>query len=155
MPQSDARARILRSDAAVRIPLPRVRRAIRAAPLDGRRRPARLLPRRPRGGPPPPLGVRRRRPRHRRRRRAGRVVVRRLRRRLRLRPLMPDFTHQELLPLGADDTPYRLLTTDGVSTFEAAGETFLRVDPEVLTLLTRSAMHDIAHLLRPGHLQQL
>ncbi|HET7654360.1 MAG TPA: fumarate hydratase [Acidimicrobiales bacterium] len=66
-----------------------------------------------------------------------------------------DFTYTELLPLGGDDTPYRLLTTDGVSTFEAAGETFLRVDPSVLTLLTRTAMHDIAHLLRPGHLQQL
>ena len=63
--------------------------------------------------------------------------------------------YQELLPLGSDDTPYRRLTSDGVSTFEAAGQTFVRVEPEVLTLLTREAMRDIAHLLRPGHLQQL
>src|SRR4051795_4993475 len=68
---------------------------------------------------------------------------------------MTDFAYQELLPLGADDTPYRLLTTDGVSTFDAGGERFLRVDPAVLTLLTREAMRDIAHLLRPGHLGQL
>jgi fumarate hydratase class I len=68
---------------------------------------------------------------------------------------MTDFVYQELLPLGADDTPYRLLTTDGVSSFEAGGERFLRVDPEVITLLTRQAMRDIAHLLRPGHLAQL
>ena len=68
---------------------------------------------------------------------------------------MADFEYQDVLPLGADDTPYRLLTTDGVSTFEADGERFLRVEPEALTLLTREAMHDIAHLLRPGHLQQL
>ncbi|HEY5155148.1 MAG TPA: fumarate hydratase, partial [Acidimicrobiales bacterium] len=68
---------------------------------------------------------------------------------------MTDFVYQELLPLGADDTPYRLLTADGVSTFEAGGERFLRVDPEVITLLTRQAMRDIAHLLRPGHLAQL
>jgi len=68
---------------------------------------------------------------------------------------MSDFVYQELLPLGADDTPFRLLTTDGVSTFEAGGEWFLRVDPEVITLLTRQAMRDIAHLLRPGHLTQL
>jgi len=68
---------------------------------------------------------------------------------------MSDFVHQELLPLGADDTPYRLLTTDGISTFNAGGERFLRVDPEVITLLTRQAMRDIAHLLRPGHLAQL
>ena len=68
---------------------------------------------------------------------------------------MTDFAFSELLPLGADDTPYRLLTTDGVSTFEAGGERFLRVEPEALTLLTSTAMRDIAHLLRPGHLTQL
>ncbi|MGZ4784641.1 MAG: fumarate hydratase [Acidimicrobiales bacterium] len=68
---------------------------------------------------------------------------------------MSDFAYQELLPLGADDTPYKLLTADGVSTFEAGGDRFLRVDPEVITLLTRQAMRDIAHLLRPGPLGQL
>ncbi|MCU0272878.1 MAG: fumarate hydratase [Acidimicrobiales bacterium] len=68
---------------------------------------------------------------------------------------MPDFVYQDMLPLGADPTPYRLLTTDFVSTFEAAGQTFLKVEPEALTLLTRTAMHDIAHFLRPGHLAQL
>jgi fumarate hydratase class I len=68
---------------------------------------------------------------------------------------MSDFQFQDLLPLGKDETPYRRLTQDGVSTFEAAGETFLRVEPEALTRLTREAMRDIAHLLRPGHLAQL
>jgi len=68
---------------------------------------------------------------------------------------MAEFAYTDLLPLGSDDTPYRLLTADGVSTVEAAGHTFLRVEPEVLTLLTRTAMHDIAHFLRPGHLAQL
>ena len=59
------------------------------------------------------------------------------------------------MPLGADDTPYRLLTSDYVSTFAAGGRRFLQVDPEALTLLTRTAMFEIAHLLRPGHLAQL
>src|SRR5258708_2282204 len=68
---------------------------------------------------------------------------------------MATFQFQDMLPLGHDDTPYRRLTTDHVSTFEAAGQTFLRVEPEALTLLTRQAMRDIAHLLRPGHLAQL
>jgi fumarate hydratase, class I len=69
---------------------------------------------------------------------------------------MTAFQYQELLPAGHHgDTPYRLLTSDGVSTFEAAGRTFLKVAPEALTLLTREAMVDIAHLLRPGHLAQL
>ncbi|MBM4358445.1 MAG: fumarate hydratase [Deltaproteobacteria bacterium] len=68
---------------------------------------------------------------------------------------MPDFAFQELLPLGKDQTPYRLVTRDHVATFEAGGRTFVSVEPEALTLLTREAMRDIAHLLRPGHLAQL
>jgi fumarate hydratase, class I len=68
---------------------------------------------------------------------------------------MTDFAFQDLLPLGKDETPYRLLTTDHISTFEAAGKTFLRVEPEALTVLTRAAMRDISHLLRAGHLAQL
>ncbi len=68
---------------------------------------------------------------------------------------MTDFAFTELLPIGPDETPYRLLTTDGVSTFEANGHRFLQVEPEALTLLTATAMRDIAHLLRPAHLQQL
>ena len=68
---------------------------------------------------------------------------------------MAAFEYQDILPLGADDTPYRLLTTEGVSTFEAAGHTFLRVAPEAITRLTTEAMKDIAHLLRPGHLSSL
>jgi fumarate hydratase class I len=62
---------------------------------------------------------------------------------------MPDFSYQEILPLGHEDTPWKCLTTDFVSTFEAGGRTFLAVDPQALTLLTREAMRDIAHLLRP------
>lgn len=68
---------------------------------------------------------------------------------------MSDFQYQDILPLAKDDAPYRLLTKDHVSTFEASGKTFLSVEPEALTLLTREAMRDIAHLLRPGHLAQL
>ena len=31
----------------------------------------------------------------------------------------PEFRYSDLLPTGPDDTPYRLVTTEGVSTFEA------------------------------------
>ena len=68
---------------------------------------------------------------------------------------MSDFAYQDLLPLGPDDTEYRLLSTEGVSTVEAAGRTFLQVEPEALTLLAKEAMWDIAHLLRSSHLEQL
>ncbi len=70
-------------------------------------------------------------------------------------PAETSFSYNELLPLGHDDTPFRLLTTEGVSTFEANGRTFLQVEPEVITLLTKEAMRDIQHLLRAGHLAQL
>ncbi len=67
----------------------------------------------------------------------------------------PEFVYSDLLPIGDDDTPYRLVTTDGVSTFEAGGRTFLEVTPEAIRQLTSEAMHDIAHYLRPAHLAQL
>jgi fumarate hydratase class I len=67
----------------------------------------------------------------------------------------PEFTYTELLPLGHDDTEYRLVTTEGVSTFETPEGTFLKVDPEAIRRLTAEAMHDIAHFLRPAHLQSL
>src|SRR5690606_626226 len=68
---------------------------------------------------------------------------------------MTSFQYEDLLPIGPDNTPYRLVTSDGVSTFEAQGKTFLNVELEALSTLTREAMRDIAHLLRPGHLAQL
>jgi len=68
---------------------------------------------------------------------------------------VPEFRYSDLLPLGPDDTEYRLLTTEGVRTVEASGRIFLEVDPQALRLLTDEAMHDIAHYLRPAHLAQL
>ena len=70
-----------------------------------------------------------------------------------------EIPYSDILPShgsnGTDETPYRLVTTEGVSTFEAEGQTFLRVDPEAIRLLTAEAMHDISHYLRPAHLAQL
>ena len=65
------------------------------------------------------------------------------------------FVHTELLPLGPDATEYRLISKEGVSTFSTSEGTFLKVSPQAITLLTEHAMHDIAHLLRTSHLQQL
>ncbi|MXX39379.1 MAG: fumarate hydratase [Gemmatimonadetes bacterium] len=68
---------------------------------------------------------------------------------------MNGYTHHELLPLGEDPTPYRLLTTDYISTGEFEGRPILKVASEGLTLLADQAIRDSAHLLRPGHLAQL
>jgi fumarate hydratase class I len=66
-----------------------------------------------------------------------------------------EFAFTELLPAGADTTTYRLVSGDGVSSHSTLGRKFLDVEPQALTLLTRTAMRDIAHLLRPAHLSQL
>ncbi len=68
---------------------------------------------------------------------------------------MPEFAYTDLLPLGEDTTGYRLVAEQGVSVVEGAGRSFLSVEPEALRLLTETAMHDIAHYLRPAHLAQL
>ena len=68
---------------------------------------------------------------------------------------MPEFAYTEVLSLGPDTSVYRLLTTDGVSTIDTEAGTFVRIEPEAITLLTETAMRDIAHQLRPAHLQQL
>ena len=68
---------------------------------------------------------------------------------------MPEFAYSDMLPTGPSETPYRLLTPEGVSVVEAAGRRFLQVEPEALRLLAFTAMREINHLLRPGHLQQL
>ena len=67
----------------------------------------------------------------------------------------PEFRYSDLLPIGPDTTPYRLITTEGVSTFTAGDRTFLQIEPEAIRALTEEAMHDIAHYLRPAHLAQL
>lgn len=68
---------------------------------------------------------------------------------------MPEFNYEDLLPIGPDDTQYRLVTTEGISTFTAQGMEFLQVSPEAISTLTSEAIHDISHYLRRAHLQQL
>jgi fumarate hydratase, class I len=68
---------------------------------------------------------------------------------------MPEFDYTDLLPLGPDETEYRLISTEGVRVVEAAGRRFLEVEPEALRLLTETAIHDISHYLRSSHLAQL
>ena len=68
---------------------------------------------------------------------------------------MVEFKFTELLPLGEDDTPWRLLTKDHVSTAEFDGKPILKVDQKGLELLAEAAFRDVSHLLRPGHLAQL
>jgi fumarate hydratase class I len=67
----------------------------------------------------------------------------------------PSFVYQETLQLGADDTEYRLLSTEGVSTATFEGREILKVAPETLAYLAREAFHDTNFFLRTKHLEQV
>jgi fumarate hydratase class I len=68
---------------------------------------------------------------------------------------VPDFSYKQLFQSTGDTTEYRKLTGDYVKKVNLGGQDFLQVDPEGIRLLTSAAMVDIAHLLRPAHLQSL
>eukprot|EP01100_Stratorugosa_tubuloviscum_P015050 TRINITY_DN8443_c0_g1_i1.p1 TRINITY_DN8443_c0_g1~~TRINITY_DN8443_c0_g1_i1.p1 ORF type:complete len:575 (-),score=285.00 TRINITY_DN8443_c0_g1_i1:27-1751(-) len=65
------------------------------------------------------------------------------------------FFYQELFPTTELDIPYRKISSDFVKLENFGSRKILSVDSQALTLLTKEAIRDIAHLLRPGHLQQL
>ena len=54
---------------------------------------------------------------------------------------MKGFRYQEMLPIGADAAPYKLLTKDHVSTWSANGKTFVQASRQ------RSAKHVQAGVL--------
>jgi fumarate hydratase class I len=68
---------------------------------------------------------------------------------------VPPYRHTPLFPLGADTTPYKKITTDGVRVEKVLGRDMLVVSREALRALSEAAFGDINHYLRPGHLKQL
>lgn len=68
---------------------------------------------------------------------------------------MSDSSFHEIFPLGTDETPYRLLGTDGIGTATLNGQSILTVEPAAITRLIKAAVRDTSHLLRPAHLGQL
>ncbi|MBI5381327.1 MAG: fumarate hydratase [Opitutae bacterium] len=67
----------------------------------------------------------------------------------------PAFHYQDPFPLGADETEYRLLSQEGVSTATFEGREILKVAPEAVSFLVQSALRDCSFLLRTKHLQQV
>lgn len=67
----------------------------------------------------------------------------------------PPFVYQDPLPLGADETEYRLLSKEGITTTTFEGKEVLKITPETLAYLAREAFHDINFYLRPKHLSQV
>ena len=67
----------------------------------------------------------------------------------------PPFVYQDPLPLSGDDTEYRLLSREGISTTQFEGREILKVEPQVLSFLAQQAFRDSAFMLRTSHLKQL
>jgi len=68
---------------------------------------------------------------------------------------MTETPHHPMFPLGADDTPYRKISDDGIGTAHFEGQEILTIKPDALTHLAAEAYRDVSHLLRPTHLKQL
>ena len=68
---------------------------------------------------------------------------------------VPPYKHTPLFPLGADTTPYKKVTSEGVRVEKVLGKDMLVVSREALRALSEAAFGDINHYLRPGHLKQL
>jgi fumarate hydratase class I len=67
----------------------------------------------------------------------------------------PAFQYQDPFPLSKDETRYRLVTREGVSTATFDGKEILKIDPSALVRLAREAMREISFFLRPSHNEQV
>jgi fumarate hydratase class I len=67
----------------------------------------------------------------------------------------PAFVYQDIFPLGPDDTEYRLLSKEGISTTTFEGREILKIEPEALAYLAQQAMRDCSFMLRTKHLKQV
>jgi len=68
----------------------------------------------------------------------------------------PTFAYQELFSHEhGDETEYRLLTKDFVSTAEFDGKAVVKVEPEAIAYLTHAAFRDCSFFLREKHLKQV
>src|SRR5258707_978001 len=67
----------------------------------------------------------------------------------------PPFIYQDPMPLGTDNTIYRVLSKEGVSMSSFEGREILKIEPEAIAFLTQQAFHDTSFMLRTAHVQQV
>ena len=68
---------------------------------------------------------------------------------------MSDFNYQKAFPLQGDNTEYRKISSDYVSTSNFEGTEILKIDPKALEVLAEEAMADIGFYLRKSHLEKV
>ena len=66
-----------------------------------------------------------------------------------------EFKYAPMFQVGKDDTEYRFLTKDGVTTSEFEGKQIVKVSKEALTYLAQQAFHDVEFSLRRAHNEQV
>ena len=68
---------------------------------------------------------------------------------------IPEFKYAHMFQHGEDTTEYYLLSKEGISVGEFEGKPILKVTPEALTLLSRTAFRDVSFMLRRAHNEQV
>ena len=66
-----------------------------------------------------------------------------------------EFKYAPMFQVGKDDTEYRFLTKDGVTTSEFEGKQIVKVSKDALTYLAQQAFHDVEFGLRRAHNEQV
>jgi fumarate hydratase, class I len=68
---------------------------------------------------------------------------------------MAEFAYSPMFQLSEDPTSFRKLGSEGVSTQEIDGRTFIKVSHEALSRLAEEAMNDVSFYLRKAHLKKV
>jgi fumarate hydratase class I len=68
---------------------------------------------------------------------------------------MAEFIYEKPFQIEKDVTKYRLLTKEYVQTIDLNGKRILKLDPEGLVLLAKTAVSDVSFYLRTSHLEKL
>lgn len=66
-----------------------------------------------------------------------------------------EFKYAPMFQVGKDDTEYRFLTKEGVTTSEFEDKQIVKVSKEALTYLAQQAFHDVEFSLRRAHNEQV
>ena len=69
--------------------------------------------------------------------------------------IMADFKYQKSFPLNGDNTEYKKISSEYVSTVKFEGEEILKIEPKALEVLAEQAMNDVSFYLRTSHLEKV
>ena len=68
---------------------------------------------------------------------------------------MAEFSYEKPFPLIKDETKYKLISKEHVSTINVDGREILKVDAKALEILAEEAMVDVSFMLRTAHLEKV